>query len=230
LVRAASELATGLEHTTGNFLHEVSIACHRFDRKLERSRNHPLNTNVCRQFLNEVREPLTFLIDDFERQAEFRTFAAFKREPCRLDELIDDCLHLLRKQIQNIDVVKKFASAPSVFCDKKQVKQIFINLLTNSREAISRNGKIIIKMTVSAHRDYVVTRIEDNGSGVPRKLRSQVFEPFFTTKEGPGRGLGLSTSRFIAERNGGSLKLRFPRRGRGMVAEVSLPVERKEVR
>ena len=236
LARTTNEMATGLEHTSGNFLNDISLACHGFERKLNQRRGHSMGKIVCKKFLEDVREPLEYLVEDFDRQREYRQFGTFKAERCQIEDLIEECRRMLRKQLLNIDVKKFYRHTPAIICDKSQIKHALTNLLINSCEAVGPDGRITIKTSVTANRQYVVTRIEDNGPGIPRKIRAEVFEPFFTTKEkqpgarlglaAGGSGLGLSVSRFIAERHNGLLKLEFPPRRRGTIAKLFLPIER----
>lgn len=236
LARTANQMATGLEHTSGNFLNDISLACHGFERKLNEKRRRAMGKSVCRKFLEDVREPLAYLIEDFDRQREYRQFGTFKVERCRIEDLIEECRRLLRKQLLPITVKKFYGPTPAIVCDKSQIKHALTNLLINSCEAIGQDGRITIRTSVTANGRYVLTRIEDNGPGIPRKMRAEVFEPFFTTKEKKpgaglglaegGSGLGLSVSRFITERHNGLLKLEFPRRRRGTIAKLFLPIER----
>ncbi len=56
---------------------------------------------------------------------------------------------------------------------------------------------------------FVELRLSDSGPGIPPEIQSRLFEPFFTTKpEGEGTGLGLSTSKVIIEKYGGSVEFR----------------------
>lgn len=233
LARTLNVLATGLEHTSGNYLHNISLACHDFERKLKK-RGPSIGKAVGKKFLEDVREPLTYLVQDFEREREFREFGAFKAEKCKIEHIIDDCLRRLRLQLLGIPVVPDYRQTPEILCDKNQIRHALTNLLMNSCEAIGPNGKIHITTAVTPNREFVMTRIEDNGPGIPRRFRTAVFEPFFTTKEkhsrgglglaAGGSGLGLTVSRFIAERHGGSLRLDFPRHRKGTIAKLFLPI------
>ena len=69
-----------------------------------------------------------------------------------------------------------------------------------------RGGRIVVSVSVEGH--HAVVDVADDGSGIPPEAHDQVFRPFFTTKaRGAGTGLGLSTSRRIAEMHGGNLEL-----------------------
>jgi PAS domain S-box-containing protein len=82
--------------------------------------------------------------------------------------------------------------------------QVLVNLLNNARQACPSGSTVSVRTRVengSIHID-----VDDEGPGIPPELSERVFEPFFTTKpDGQGTGLGLSVSRQIVERFGGSL-------------------------
>ncbi len=104
-----------------------------------------------------------------------------------------------------------------VLADPGQVEQVIMNLVVNSRDALPRGGKIIIKTAnafVTQEDTHLSDRIKpgpytqllvsDNGTGMDRETLEKIFEPFFTTKErGKGTGLGLSTVFGIVKQSGG---------------------------
>jgi signal transduction histidine kinase len=237
LARTLNAVATGLEHTSGNYLHNISLACHDFEKKLGK-RGRSIGKAVGKKFLEDVREPLTYLVEDFEREREFREFGTFKAEKCKIEDVIEECRRRLRRQLLGIRVEPHYRPTPVIFCDKNQIRHALTNLLMNSCEALDSDGTISITTAVTPDGEFVMTRIEDNGPGIPRKFRTAVFEPFFTTKEkhrkgglglaAGGSGLGLSVSRFIAERHGGSLRLDFPRHRKGTIAKLFLPIGGKK--
>ncbi|NOU96324.1 PAS domain S-box protein [Paenibacillus sp. LMG 31456] len=88
-----------------------------------------------------------------------------------------------------------------VYCDPNQIKQVIINFLKNSIEAMKDGGIIKIHLQ-EASAGYTALCIEDQGCGIPEEQLSRLGEPFFTTKEG-GTGLGLMISHKIIEQHGG---------------------------
>lgn len=95
--------------------------------------------------------------------------------------------------------------------DPVQLEQVIINLATNARDAIQKNGvlvistdKVMISETGTGFREYAVISVKDNGSGIEESKIKKIFEPFFTTKEeGKGTGLGLYiVSDIIAKHHG----------------------------
>ena len=91
--------------------------------------------------------------------------------------------------------------------DEVQIRQVFVNLVVNAVQALAvRGGRI--ELSARREGESVVVDVADDGPGIPPEITSQVFRPFFTTKpRGEGTGLGLSTSRRIAEMHGGGLHL-----------------------
>jgi two-component system NtrC family sensor kinase len=108
-----------------------------------------------------------------------------------------------------------------VYGDARELEQVFVNLLTNARDA-SPEGEAV---SCEIERDGAIARvtISDRGEGVSAEADARLFQPFFTTKKSGGMGLGLAISRDIVERHGGEIGL-SPREGGGTVAWVSLPI------
>ncbi len=98
--------------------------------------------------------------------------------------------------------------------------QVLVNLLNNARQACSSGSTVYVRTRVD--NGSVLIDVDDEGPGIPEELSALVFEPFFTTKtDGQGTGLGLSVSRQIVERFGGSLSYE-PRRSGGSRFTVTL--------
>jgi signal transduction histidine kinase len=128
--------------------------------------------------------------------------------------------------------------AAIVLMDPAQLEQIAINLVSNARDAVGRDGggRVTVTLdalTVSANDprtgttapgDYVRLMVADNGHGIPADIRCRIFEPFFTTKEnGKGSGLGLAMVHGIVRRAGGNVTVDSAP-GRGATFCVYLPV------
>jgi CheY-like chemotaxis protein len=104
------------------------------------------------------------------------------------------------------------------------VEQILGNLIDNGLDAAGPDGTVRVSACLAD--DRVELSVEDSGRGVPDEIAGRVFEPFFTTKDpGQGTGLGLSVSRELAERQGGTLRFENrPAAGTGARVTLSLPV------
>lgn len=74
-----------------------------------------------------------------------------------------------------------------------KLQQVFINLISNARDALENTSNPIILISCSENANRAIVKISDNGIGIPRENLGKVFDSFFTTKEiGKGTGLGLS--------------------------------------
>jgi len=99
-----------------------------------------------------------------------------------------------------------------VIGSEDQLKQVFLNLLVNSKHFMPQGGEIII----SARNTEQSVEIEfsDTGCGIPEENIPRIFEPFFTTKqEGKGTGLGLWICYGIMQRHGGTIQAKRKKEG-----------------
>lgn len=103
--------------------------------------------------------------------------------------------------------------------DENQLKQVFINFIKNSIEAMPHGGVISVK--VNERGGHVAITFIDQGNGIPRDILSRIGQPFFTTKEN-GTGLGLMISKQIIENHNGTFKIESVE-GKGTKIEVILP-------
>ena len=122
---------------------------------------------------------------------------------------------------------------PPIQGDPHQLRQLFTNLLTNAFEAMSGNGRVVIRATylppeeepsaIEAHAvPMIVVEVTDDGPGVPADLIDRIFSPFFTTKP-QGSGLGLAIVRKIVDAHDGRIDVAaLPERGTRF--RITLPV------
>ena len=108
-----------------------------------------------------------------------------------------------------------------VLGDARELEQVFVNLLTNARDASPEDGTISCE--ICREGDVARVSISDRGTGLPPDAGDRLFQPFYTTKKAGGMGLGLAISRDIVRRHGGEIGL-APRVGGGTVAWVTLPL------
>lgn len=108
---------------------------------------------------------------------------------------------------------------PKVEGNPVLLREALSNILSNAIEAVAEGGKITI--AVSQDGGAIVTRISDNGPGIPQEQRAHLFEPFYTTKPG-GQGLGLFAAKHILEMHGGTVDVET-KEGEGTEVKVTLP-------
>ena len=93
-----------------------------------------------------------------------------------------------------------------VCVDRHQMKQVLINVLLNSLQALAERENPRLRITAELFEERVVLQVTDNGPGISPEVRQKAFEPFFTTKAG-GTGLGLFVSYQLARRNSVEIQL-----------------------
>src|SRR5438309_1694154 len=113
---------------------------------------------------------------------------------------------------------------PVVLGNPIQLEQVFINLLTNGRDAVADSPRKAIRISGSVGSTMVEVAFIDTGPGIPPGLEPRIFDPFFTTKEvGKGTGLGLSITYGIIKEHGGTISVVSPP-GEGATFLIQLPV------
>jgi len=146
-----------------------------------------------------------------------------------VNKAIEATLSLVNHQtkLQNIEIVKDLSSRLSkVTGNFNQLQQVFLNMVTNARDAMLEGGKLFITTRNIARGRKVEVTFLDTGSGIPEEHMDKLFEPFFTTKEpGKGVGLGLSVSYGIIKDHGGEIEVRN-RKGAGVEFRIILPARR----
>jgi two-component system NtrC family sensor kinase len=163
--------------------------------------------------------------------SNLRTFARqskFEYSEVDINQPIDDALMLLGEQLRahNIKVRRQLAeNLPRILADANQLEQVFLNLISNAKDAIEPKGSGVITLISrqSEKPDFVEVLIADTGTGMDAGTINDIFNPFFTTKDvGKGTGLGLSISLGIIEDHGGKIEVHSIR-DNGTVFRLTLP-------
>ncbi|KAB8136783.1 sensor histidine kinase [Gracilibacillus oryzae] len=121
--------------------------------------------------------------------------------------ILDYVLSLLKPLAEknNIKLKTRIAgNLPNIICDESQIKQVFINLVKNSIEAMENGG--VITITAKIGNNNVEIEVKDQGGGIPEEKIPKMGEPFYTTKE-EGTGLGLMVSFKIIQEHQGHISI-----------------------
>jgi signal transduction histidine kinase len=112
---------------------------------------------------------------------------------------------------------------PEIVGDDRQLRQVFLNLLINARQAVKKKGMITVRAKAGIIRgeDAVVIEVEDTGGGIRPEIIRNIFNPFFSTSA-KGTGLGLSISHRIIAHHYGEIEVINAEQGARFV--VTLPV------
>jgi len=153
-------------------------------------------------------------------------------EECNINACIEDILYLFTSDgsWERVKITKDLdPSLPLILCDVQQMKQVFINMILNSFEAMNGKGEITIKTkNIIDDENYpqVMISISDTGGGIDPTIIENIFNPFFTTKE-KGTGLGLAISNKIVKNIGGRIEIENIV-GKGVTFKIYLPVKKNK--
>jgi len=159
--------------------------------------------------------------------SSLKDFARLDRqnsEQVDLHDCIESSVTIASNHIREnaVTVVRNYAELPRIACFPSKLNQLFLNIITNACQAMSKDGG---ELTISTQElaDTVRIDFKDNGVGMDDEVKQKIFDPFFTTKEiGLGTGLGLSIAYKIITAHDGSIDVDSSL-GKGTVISVTLP-------
>jgi len=152
-----------------------------------------------------------------------------RKKPLQLTEVkINDVLREVvvlsssQARMSKVKISEEYGDVPVTTGDIDQLKQVFLNVITNAVHAMPDGGTLTIKTSIRG--EYIFMRITDTGPGIPEDIRQRIFEPFFSTKKEKGTGLGLSISYRIIQDHGGRIDVESED-GKGATFIIRLPVK-----
>ena len=220
------ELTTGVAHELNNPLNNIGLYV---GNVIDRIHMGELSTEVAREDLEKAMEQVRKATEIISHLRTFGRAAPVTFEAVDVDEVIERALSLMQEQLRLRAIEVDLDLCPDALIvqgNPIQLEQVFINLLTNARDALSEvpEARKKIRIVSSLERDRIRIVFEDTGPGIPAEIAKRVFDPFFTTKEvGTGTGLGLSITYSIVKEHGGDISLsKTP--GGGATFTVEVPV------
>ena len=209
-------LTAGFAHEMKNALTVVLGFAELARTAAEKAQSDPKVTRHLRELENETRRTVAQL-------QSFLSYASGEKVPRRpqdVNELVNDALQMIRPmaRIKELQVDQTAGEPPRIDADPFAIRQLLLNVLLNALDFA--RTKIVITTGRTADGRAEVS-IADDGPGVPEKDRERIFQRFVTTRAG-GNGLGLSTSREIAQAHGGTITL-AETQGGGATFVLQLP-------
>jgi two-component system NtrC family sensor kinase len=212
------QMAAGIAHEINNPLANASLISQTLIARLKG--NSAANDMVEKLAAIEIHIDRASVIAQelllFSRQKETEMV------PLDINTVIQGSLTLLGYRLKNIDLRQDLATVSDVMGDRGKLEQVFINILSNSLEAMPEGGRLVISS--SEKNGLIEVRFSDTGTGIAEEDLDRIFDPFFTTKEiGKGTGLGLSICYGIVKQHGGDIEISSAK-GRGTMVVVTLPI------
>jgi two-component system C4-dicarboxylate transport sensor histidine kinase DctB len=218
------ELTTGVAHELNNPLNNIGLFVGNAVDLVE------FGTADKERIVREMERALQQVRKATEIISHLRTFgraAPFSRDPVSLRVVLKQALSLMHSQLRlrDIQVTEDLGPGePVVLGNALQLEQVFINLLTNARDAVADRPRKAIHISLTVSSETAEIAFTDTGAGILPGLEKRIFDPFFTTKEvGQGTGLGLSITYGIIKDLGGSISVVSPP-GEGATFLIRLPL------
>jgi PAS domain S-box-containing protein len=219
---AIGELAAGVAHEINNPLFAILGLTEFLLKEAEPESKALQRLELIQQTGLEIKEIVRALLDFARENAE-------DRHVVPLEDVVLATVDLVRRTNahKGVELVDSYdASGAPVTASPNQLKQIFLNLIANARQAMPNGGTV--KVDVRQDGEWVIATVGDDGPGIEAAVLERIFEPFFTTKRlTGGTGLGLSVSLGIAEAHGGSLTASSGSGG-GAIFTLRLPISVEE--
>ena len=201
-------LASGVIHKMNTPLQTVLTSAQRINRYPDDIARHQQSAALIEQAAQHCHSIVQGLLN-YTRQSRPSP------GPVDLNQVVDSALLLLRAHLEQGDIALEVEQSPlpPVMGDFDGLCTLVTNLMMNACDAVLTPPRVkdsipSIQIATALATGQARLSVQDNGPGVPARLREQIFAPFFTTKEaGAGTGLGLFIAREIAERHGGRIVL-----------------------
>jgi len=218
------ELTTGVAHELNNPLNNTGLFVGNAIDLIE------LGFTDKGQIVRELRQAMQQVRKANEIISHLRTFgrvASVSHERISLRQVIEGALSLMQEQLRLREIGVTVDLGPEalvVVGNPIQLEQVFINLLTNARDAVAESPRKAIRISGSLSSEGVEVAFTDTGEGISPEVERRIFDPFFTTKEvGKGTGLGLSITYGIIKEHGGTISVVSPP-GEGATFLIHLPL------
>ncbi len=212
-------ISTGIAHEIRNPLTSVKLNIQKLFEK-------NILSEAEKAYLNISREGIAVIEKFIKELLSFARVSELNLEYFSIEQIIEGSVKMIADLLELKEVKLESyyqAGLPEVQVDADKIRQVILNIIQNSCEAVAKGGKIAIDVTrISIEKESKIkVKISDNGPGIPGKDLKDIFEPFYTTKA-QGIGLGLAIALKIIEQHDGSITVKS-QMGVGTSFEILIP-------
>lgn len=215
---AMGEMAAKIAHEIRNPLASMNIFARLLERELSGDDD---KKNLAAHITNGIKT----LDNLLSNMLLFAASPQVVKRPVDVRQVIEDSIQMTKgHNTETIGIATEYDGIAAIMGDEGLLRQVFVNLLLNSFDAMKQGGSLSIKTRIVHDADECLEIIvKDTGPGIPQEFMDRVFDPFFSTKE-RGTGLGLAIVSSVITAHGGSIDAVRPG-GAGAEFRIVLPVE-----
>ncbi|MGD8228940.1 MAG: PAS domain S-box protein [Desulfobacteraceae bacterium] len=219
-----SEKLAAMGRLTSQIAHELNNPLYGIMNTLELLKTEVSPENKRRRILDMALSETERLTELLRRMLSFSKPDEEERQITDVNQVLDEILLLVRKQLlENSIRVSASLSGDvgKVYASRNQLRQVFLNMIANARDAMPDGGTLAVKTKSSG--DTIGVEITDTGTGIREEDLNKIFDAFFTTKDGvKDVGLGLSVCYGFIKDHGGDIRV-SSKWGSGTTFTITLP-------
>jgi PAS domain S-box-containing protein len=226
-----SERLAAMGRLAGIIAHEINNPLEAISNAFYLLRDHPSLDEEARYYAKLASEEVARMAHITKQTLSFYRESQ-QSVPVSLPEILDNVLELQsrRLRLNGVSVDKQYRAAGVVQGYPVELKQVFLNLISNAVQAMPSGGRLRVHLyggrDRASGRSGIRVSVHDTGGGIRPEDAKRLFEPFFSTKDAKGTGLGLWISRGIIQKYEGTIRFRSMRLGggHGTCFSVFIPV------
>jgi len=214
------QLAAGIAHELRNPLNIIGTSAYYLQRVIqsddEKVQSH---LEIMFQEIQRTQRIITNLLDFSRKSSE-------GRNATDINKILQQTIALVEKEllVNDISVEMTLGEIQRCYVNADEMKQVFINLVLNAKDAMSGGGKLEICTEMNGN-ERARVYFRDTGEGISEDIRDKIFDPFFTTRQdNQGTGIGLSIVHSSIKRNHGTITFESEK-GKGSVFILELPTK-----
>jgi two-component system, sporulation sensor kinase E len=205
---AMGELTAGVAHEVRNPLGIIRASV----QLMEES---DCNPGRVREAADVIKHEIDRLDRVIKALLDFGRPAAPSLRPVDMRQVVEEVVLFTRRFASraSVEIVEEYAEdASTAMADPEQLKQVFVNLISNAVQAMSESGGTL-NVATGAEDEFSYVRFTDNGPGMSEETMRKAFDPFYSTRD-DGTGLGLTIVHRIVDEHGGHIEVTSdPERG-----------------